>query len=1362
MTRLVGAILSITIVLILGVPRSSSAADAVPFEKLEAGYTKEIRPLLQKYCLNCHSTELQEGQLDLERFKTLGDLRKDSKPWPRVVEMLDNGEMPPKKSKQLTSDERKQLRTWAEQFVHAEAIASAGDPGPVVLRRLGNAEYTYTLKDLTGVDLQPAKEFPADGAAGEGFTNTGNALVMSPALFVKYLDAAKMVASHAVLLPDGFRFSKSTTRRDWTDELLNEIRGTYKKYADEAGKIPLEKYLKATLEEREAIRSGGKSVTKIAQERGLSAPYLATMWQVLNDDRPSLLLNSIRERWKTAKPADAAALSGAIQGWQGRLTRFQPVGHMKTWMVPMNPAVHRPDFRIPLPDQGGNGEVKVTLAVSTAGDGNEHDFMEWQAPQLVVPGRAPIFLQDLRAFTTGLTERRTVLFGETAKSLAVAATITGTAGKPNLPELAKQYGVSEGSLAGWLGYLGIGTDAVIRLNNFTTKMNRVGGYEFVSGWGSGETPLFIANSSDQHVRVPGNMKGHGVCVHPSPSQDVAAGWRSPISGIVKVSGAVMRAHPECGNGVRWALELRRGVTRQKLVNGEATGGASMPVGPVEHLAVQTGDVISLIINARDGSHGCDLTDIDFTVQELEGEKRAWTLTKDVTGDILASNPHADKFGNKETWNFYSEPITGESNSVNVPPGSLLARWLDTNKPDEKAKLAEELQKMLTSQPPADAKHPDAILYRRLCSLTGPLYYMPVDASKSAGGTASPWGLPAEKFGQHANGTRVDQRSLCVQAPEAIEIRLPADLVVGCEFLTTAFLHPQVGTEGSVQPQVAVGTAVAGTSLRDDLPILVHPGSKGDKRIAQEFDEFRQHFPAAVCYPQIVPVDEAVTLTLFHREDDNLRRLLLTPQEGARLERCWQELHFISQDALTQVDSFLQLLEYASQDSDPRLFEPFRKQIYDRAAAYKKELVDAEPSQLKQLYALASQAYRRPLTDSDLKELQTLYQTLRAEPLPHEEAFRFLLARILASPKFLYRLEQPPSGTAAGPVSDWELATRLSYLLWSSAPDEELRQVAASGKLHEPDVLVAQARRMLKDARTRRLATEFACQWLHVYEFDALDEKSERHFPTFNKLRGDMYEEVIRFFTDLFQNDGSVISVLNADHTFVNAPLAAHYGMPEVKGSDWKRVDGVAQYGRGGILGLAATLSKQSGASRTSPILRGNWVSEVLLGEKLPRPPKDVPTLPEDETATAGLTVRQLVEKHSNDARCSNCHQRIDPMGFSLEAYDAIGRLRTKDLADRPINTQAKTLDGSEFEGLAGLRQYLMTKRGDAILRQFCKKFIGYGLGREVQLSDEPLLQEMQQKLKQNDYRFSVAVETLLRSRQFREIRGKDQQFADLP
>ncbi len=493
------------------------------------------------------------------------------------------------------------------------------------------------------------------------------------------------------------------------------------------------------------------------------------------------------------------------------------------------------------------------------------------------------------------------------------------------------------------------------------------------------------------------------------------------------------------------------------------------------------------------------------------------------------------------------------------------------------------------------------------------------------------------------------------------------------------------------------------------------------------------------------MDEVITLTLFYREDDHLVRLMLNPAQAARLDRLWDELRFVSQDALTLVDALAQLMEYASQDADPSVFAPLRKPFSDRAAAFRQRLRDAEPIQLKALLDFAARAYRRPLTETESHELRTLYATLRKEGLGHDEAFHLTMARVFVGSPFLYRLEKPGSLAGQSPVSDFELASRLSYFLWSSQPDDELMRIAAAGKFHETGTLLSQTRRMLRDAKTRRLATEFACQWLHIYDFDQLDEKSERHFPTFNKLRGAMYEESIQFFTDFFQSDRRVLDILDADYTFLNQELAEHYGIRGLTGAAWRRVDGAKKFSRGGILSQATTLAKQSGAARTSPILRGNWISEVLLGERLPRPPKGVPPLPDDESATAGLTVRQLVEKHSTDVKCAVCHRRIDPFGFALERYDAIGRWRDKDLGDRPIDTQTKTLDGTQLDGAEGLRNYLVSVRRDAFVRQFCRKLLGYALGRSVQLSDEPLMTEIQNVLKAKDYHILAAIEAIVKS-----------------
>ena len=360
--------------------------------------------------------------------------------------------------------------------------------------------------------------------------------------------------------------------------------------------------------------------------------------------------------------------------------------------------------------------------------------------------------------------------------------------------------------------------------------------------------------------------------------------------------------------------------------------------------------------------------------------------------------------------------------------------------------------------------------------------------------------------------------------------------------------------------------------------------------------------------------------------------------------------------------------------------------------------------------------------------------------------------MLVAPEFLYKLETPGPGSEPQRLSGYELATRLSYFLWSSLPDADLLAAAERGELDDPAMIRSQARRMLTAPKSRRLAEQFGLQWLHVSGFSSLDEKNADAFPTFAGLRADMQEETVRFLDDFFRHDRSILSLIDADHTFLNERLAAHYGIAGVTGNAWRRVEGVRRHGRGSILGLATTLSTQAGASRTSPILRGNWLSETILGEKLPKPPKDVPLLA--ETVPAGLTARELIALHSEHDACGRCHRRIDPYGFALEAFDAIGRRRSADADGKPLDTRATLPDGTTLDGQEGLRAYLLGPRREQVVRVFCRKLLGYALGRSVKLSDEPLLDEMLTRLAASDYRVSVAVEMIVTSPQFTMIRGR--------
>ena len=987
----------------------ATAAHAADFER-------DIRPLIHDHCHACHSTEKQKGDLDLERFTSVAEVRRHPEIWEHVLEQLANNEMPPKKEPPLSPDQKKLLTTWAGTMLDEVALASAGDPGPVVLRRLSNMEYTYTIRDLTGVEsLDPAREFPVDGAAGEGFTNAGAALVMSPALLTKYLDAAKEVASHAVLLPDGIRFSPSSSQQDWTGETLAKIRAIYARHTvtgegsqtvqqgikldtgTGGGRLPLARYL-------DALQGRGSA-------EGLSTKYLGILREALSGTQRSVLLDPLRVKFK-----DRQLTAADIEPWQQVLWRFASVGHIgkengpKAWQEPVTPLVPQHEMRVKL---NSDRDLALYLTTGDAGNGDSGDEVVWENPRLVAAGR---------------------------------------------PDL-------------------------------------------------------------------------------------------PIAGLP---------------------------------------------------------------------------------------------------DLVQDFP-----------------------------------------------------------------------------LTGPLLAPAMRSFRSA------------KTGPVLKAT----------APSVIKIQIPAVLAKGTEFVVTGRLVSK--TEGSVQMQVltekpgALQGLVAGRSdsslakgewsdnnlvTQHRAPIIVNENSAARKRFEEAFDGFRTLFPIALCYTKIVPVDEVVTLTLFHREDECLRRLILDEAQAQELDRLWDELIFVSEAPLKQVDGFEQLFQFATQDAKPSAFEPMRLPILKAAEAFKVAQKAADAKQRQAVIEFAAKAWRRPLTEKEIAALRQFPP-------------RLMLARVLTSPAFLYRGEKSPEKT--GPVNGQEMATRLSYFLWSSAPDEALR--ADADKLHDPEILAAHAKRMLKSDKVRRLATEFGCQWLHVRDVATLDEKSDRHFPTFVSLREDMQEEVTRFFIDLIQNDRSVLSLLDADHSFVNGPLAKHYGM-DVEGDQWRRIDGLRAKGRGGILGFAATLSKQSGASRTSPILRGNWLSEVVLGERLPRPPKGVPVLPDE--APEGLTERQLIERHSGDEKCAGCHRRIDPFGFALEGFDAIGRTRERD-------TATTLADGTAIHGATELREYLVTTRRDDFLRQFSRKLLGYALGRSVQLSDKPLIEAMLVRLHEDGHRVGTAIDLIVLSPQFREVRGRE-------
>ena len=401
-----------------------------------------------------------------------------------------------------------------------------------------------------------------------------------------------------------------------------------------------------------------------------------------------------------------------------------------------------------------------------------------------------------------------------------------------------------------------------------------------------------------------------------------------------------------------------------------------------------------------------------------------------------------------------------------------------------------------------------------------------------------------------------------------------------------------------------------------------------------------------------------------------------------------------------------------------------------------------------LTTLVRRAFRRAPTSADVESMLGFYQQERSSTGNFEAGIEMALRRILADPEFIFRFEPTPAGALPNVpyrVSDTELASRLSFFLWSTIPDDELLQVALDGKLHEPAVLERQTRRMLADPKARALVTNFANQWLYLRELKNANP-DVTVFPDFDdNLRQGFQRETEMLFESVVRENRSVLDLLDADYTFVNERLARHYGIPNVYGPDFRRVP-VPGDARRGLLGHGSLLLVTSNANRTSPVIRGKWILENLLGSAAPLPPPDVPSLEENPNAGAGASVRERIEKHRTNPACAGCHRIMDPIGLALENFDAIGRWRTTD-EGVAIDASAQLVDGTAIDGPAALRKALLNRQ-DAFVASMTEKLMMYGVGRETKYYDMPAVRTVMRESAQNRYRFSDLVLGIVRSAPF--------------
>ena len=539
--------------------------------------------------------------------------------------------------------------------------------------------------------------------------------------------------------------------------------------------------------------------------------------------------------------------------------------------------------------------------------------------------------------------------------------------------------------------------------------------------------------------------------------------------------------------------------------------------------------------------------------------------------------------------------------------------------------------------------------------------------------------------------------------------------------------------------------------------LLPPNSHGEPTPADK-DPIPDPFDNTYNVPEH---DEFVVKVKYIRDDKFLVENLIDAATRRRLDQAWNDLY----SSFEYHNNYLRMLAkhygYDLKGDDvtkmnkariaalPAEMRPYVTPLRAHYDAVMAAQASARAGHVNDCLDFASRAWRRPLTEKEKLGLRAFYdQTLSAEA-DHRKAVQAVLARILVAPQFLYRIENqsgvgsresgvspasyrlpttdyrlPNSGTE--PLSNWEMANRLSYFLWSSIPDDELRRAASAGELTDTEGIKRQVKRMLADPKARRLATEFFGQWLGFYHFDQYKGVDTSRFTEFtDDVRDAMYDEAVSFFEHVIRKDRPVSELLFADYTFLNQDLAKFYGVKkEIKSKEQSElVEGANAFNRGGLLRLGAILTATSAPLRTSPVKRGDWILRRILGTPVPPPPADAGSLPADDKLFGGLTLKAKLEQHKRNATCANCHTRIDPLGFSLEHFDATGRWRDKYADGNPIEDSAALSDKTEIAGVSGLLKYLRAKEPQ-VRKTLSYKLVGYALGRTVLASDQLLVERM--------------------------------------
>ena len=644
-------------------------------------------------------------------------------------------------------------------------------------------------------------------------------------------------------------------------------------------------------------------------------------------------------------------------------------------------------------------------------------------------------------------------------------------------------------------------------------------------------------------------------------------------------------------------------------------------------------------------------------------------------------------------------------------------------------------------------------------------------------------LPADvagsfAFGSSPDGTAMGPEDFAATRPLSFAVDMPADGNV-LEFVAdaeigsdkNAVVRITISDRAEGSPRDAAFRAVLGDSTSAgyagfrahvaEYVSLLPPNSHGEANPADK-DPVPPPFDNTYNSPEH---DAFVLSVKYQRSDRFFTDNIVDGADRARLNQAWNDLFgsWPYHDAylgmladhykLTLKSRRIQDMDAASIAALPAAVRPHVAALRSHYDEVMRTQTLAQPGHLADALSFASRAWRRPLTVAEKTQLGAFYQRCRTvNQLDHDGAIRALVARVLVSPAFLYRVETAAPGPER-PLTGWELASRMSFFLWSSIPDQELRRAAAAGELSDPAMLAKQVRRMTADPKARRLSTEFFGQWLGFYRFDEYRGVDTGRFPEFTgDVRSAMYDEAVSTFEYIVRRDRPLRELLFADYTFLNAPLAKFYGItrPVTSRDKVELVEGANALDRGGALRLGAVLTATSAPLRTSPVKRGDWILRRILGTPTPPPPADAGSIPADDKTFQGQTVRERLAQHKRNATCANCHLRIDPLGFPLEGFDAVGRPRKTYADGKPVDVTGEFADQTTIVGTEGLLGYLQAHESQ-VMTTLSKKMIGYALGRTVRGSDRPLVEAM--AAAGGNASFSKLAATIVTSRQFRNRVG---------